>query len=106
MELEVMSEQDRLRRLKRKVVTSEGTVYLESDPVISQVISQSRSSASDLIRMKAIMSSGLEINEEEIKWKYSKTESSQEVWGDDTVRVPKSSICDMNSIRQVWDLGV
>ena len=104
IELEVRSEQDRLKRLKRKVITKEGTVYLESDPVISQVISQSRSSASDLIRMKAIMSSGLEINKEEIKWKYSKTEISQEVWGDDTVRVPKSSICDMNSIRQVWDL--
>ena len=103
MELEVVNEQDRLRRLKRKVVTSEGTVFLQSN---NPVISQSRSSASDLLRMEAIMSSGLEINKEEIKWKYSKTEIRQEVWGDDTVLVPKSSICDMNSIRQVWNLGI
>ena len=103
MELEVISEQDRLRRLKRKVVTSEGTVFLQSN---NPVISQSRSSASDLLRMEAILSSELEINKEEIKWKYSKTEIRQEVWGDDTVLVPKSSICDMNSIRQVWNLGI
>ena len=103
MQLEVVNEQDRLRRLKRKVVTTEGTVFLQSN---NPVISQSRCSASDLLRMEAILSSELEINKEEIKWKYSKTEIRQEVWGDDTVHVPKSSICDMNSIRQVWNLGI
>ena len=83
MELEVVKEQERLRRLKRKVVTTEGIVFLPSNNPVE-----------------------LEINREEIKWKYSKTEIRCETWGDDTVHVPKSSICDMNSIRQVWNLGI
>ena len=104
IELEVKSEQIRLNGLKRKVTTKEGIAYFESDPVVSRVINQSSSSASDLIRMKAIMSAGLEIDEEQLTWKYSKTEIKQEVWGDESISVPKSSICDMNSIRMVWDL--
>ena len=83
MELEVVEEQERLKRLKRKVVTTEGVVFLPSNTPVE-----------------------LEINREETRWKYCKTEIKCETWGDDTVQVPKSSISDGNNIRQEWNLGI
>ena len=75
LDLEVIEEQERLRKLKRKVCTN--------TPV-----------------------GMLEIDRDEVSWKYSKTETKCESWGDDCMQVPKISISEGNHIRQEWNLGI